>query len=223
MVIGDVTLPETMVTVREEYEEVGGRDARRLRVSGLLPATTLSQLQQQMEQLVQRSFETQLAVVLRPGRVLWARRARLFHEPCIAAGLSGFTLVLEVPDIFEYSEAEHAETWTVSAAPVSRSFATVGNASALPVCFAQSAAEWTEPSWSDGTRTLTYTGTVPAGTVLRLDASARRVTLDGDDVTPYVTGEFPEIMTPSGVLTFTCAEALTEPVLMEVRYRHRWY
>ena len=54
----------------------------------------------------------------------------------------------------------------------------------------------------DGTRTIAYAGLVGDGETLTFDAVEGLVLLEGEDVTPYTTGVFPEVTSEGTTLTY---------------------
>ena len=79
------------------------------------------------------------------------------------------------------------------------------------------------PSISDGVRSITYHGLVPSGLTMEFDGVTRQVRLDGNDVTPYVIGEFPVLLPGANTLTYNDATTSTHLATAAIWFYARWW
>jgi hypothetical protein len=115
--LGAVTLDEAHTTVQEKHEEVGGRDARRIVLTGLIAGeSSVAAIEARLDAILDAaSCDDPLAALsLRAGRRLWVQRTQFQREVARGPLAGSFTLELEAPDPFEESVAEHAVAWTIS-------------------------------------------------------------------------------------------------------------
>ena len=204
--LGAVSFPEGAITVRERYDEVGGRDERRIDVHGLLQRKPGGpSLKEQLDAiLAEASAEDYSAVLsLRPGRGLYVRRVGFSREPGADGATAAFTLNLATREPFEYALTPTEIAWPNITPEAQLAIPVDGNAFTLPVITIMADADLVKPALSDGEATLTYDGVVENGGSLVIDATQGAVLLDGDDVTPYTSGVFPRLHPPETTLTFT--------------------
>lgn len=132
-------------------------------------------------------------------------------------------LSLDAPDPFEESATVRSYPWPVTSSGASKAVPGGGNVFALPTISLVAAGNVTNPSFSDGTRTLTSWGTVGNGKTLVFDGPAGVVRLDGQDVTPYTTGLFPRIAPGGTTLTFADDASSSHTAAVVVTVRDRWW
>lgn len=224
--LGTVTLETEWTTFRERIEEIGGRDAREIVVTGLVTELeSVDAIEARLDAIVDAASQTDYSAELavRPGRVLFVRRKAYAREVQREELLGAFALTLEARDPYEWSAAETVVAWTIDADPHALAVSTPGTVEALPVIDLVPQADVSAPAVGDGTRTLTYSGVIAAGQTLIFDSERSRAFLDGEDVTPYTTGEFPRIDPGGTTLTFTDGSASAPAVDAEVRFRDRWW
>lgn len=221
--IGACALPEGSTVVREEYEVAGGRRTRVIRITGLLrsPAGGLGAAFDEVAQAV--SEDMPVAVSLRAGRRLFARREALARELNERSGTGQFTLQLRAEDDWEESETQREASWSIALSGADIELENEGTMSVRPRITLAADDDLVNPTLSDGARTLTYHGTVPNGATLDVDGGAGRVLLDGDDVTPYTSGAFPEVAPGGATLVYTDDPASGHVALATVRHRDRWW
>ncbi|MBI3118882.1 MAG: hypothetical protein HYZ00_09365 [Candidatus Hydrogenedentes bacterium] len=223
--LGSYTFSEPLTAVAEALEEIGGRDARQIRLQGMLAQfETPEALEAEFDALLAAASASEaVALSLRTGRQFFVRRTgfkrELSRDPLVGA----FTLQLEALPAYEETQAETVVTWYFAASGATRNFTTAGNLATVPALELQAAGVLVNPSVSDGARTLSYDGTLAAGAVLLCDSAAGVVTLDGEDVTPYTSGVFPQIAPAGTVFTYTDAPDSSHAGILIVRYRDRWW
>jgi len=223
--LGAVTFDEALTAVREHHEEVGGRDARQIEISGVVKGTSVSAIEAALDALLAAASDDECVTPLsiRPGRRLLVRRID-FRREIACKGLTGsFALKLEAQDPFEESTDEHLANWTVQASGESVSLSNAGTAAALPVISLTASGAVISPAFSDGPRSIVYNGIVQDGQALTFDAASQRVTLDGVDVTPHTRGLFPLLLSGESTLTYADDEASSHAGVVEIRYRDRWW
>lgn len=225
IVLGGVSLDEALVSASETLEETGGRDARVIVLEGMTgELASVAAVEAMLDGIVsEASADDLVALSLRAGRRLWVRRVGFSREVAREALVGSFRLKLEAPDPFEESDTETTVTWAVSASGQGQALTTSGNANALPVVTLTAAGDVVSPALSDGTRTLTYGGTVSAGSVLRMDPVEGVVTLGGEDVTAYASGDFPVVLPGGTTLTYTGDTTSSHAMTITAVYRDRWW
>ena len=224
--LGPVTFDDAHTTVREKFEEVGGRNERRITVSGaIVGQSTVSAIEAQIDAILDAAsvedFSAELS--LRSGRRLFVRRNKFSREVQNEALVGAFTLELEAKDTFEESTSITTVNWTVTASGQTQAASSVGTVHAKPKIALVATGTIVDPSFSDGTRTLAYSGTVQDSETLVFDAATASATPEGSDVTPYTSGSFPRI-SPEGVtLTYVDDAGSSHTAQITVTYRDRWW
>ena len=224
--LGPVTFDDAHTTVREKLEEVGGRNERRVVVSGaIVGQNTLSAIEAQIDAILDAAsvedFSAELS--LRSGRRLFVRRNEFSREVQSEALVGAFTLELEAKDTFEESTSITTVNWTVMASGQTQAASSGGTAYAKPKFSLVATGTIIDPSFSVGTRTISFSGTVQDGETLVLDAVTASATLEGLDVTPYTSGVFPRI-SPEGVtLTYMDDAGSSHTAQVTITYRDRWW
>jgi len=224
--LGNYVFDETRTAIAEKYAEVGGRDARQVRLSGaILGKRTLAELEAALDAvLAAASADTaDTPLVLREGRRLLVRRTGFTREVSRKPLVGAFTVQLEAPSSFEEAVDETEVNWNISASGVTRTLTAGGNAPApLRITLAASGSV-IAPRFSDGVRAIAYSGAVASGEALVFDGAAGRVTLEGEDVTPYTDGVFPRVSPASTMLTYTDDPDSTHVCAVTIAYRDRWW
>lgn len=222
--LGNLTFDPEVTAVVEKHQEVGGRDARAIRLSGLLDDLEApDDLEAALDEVLQAaSVTTGLASLrLRTSRYLLVRRVAFTREVHRPGAAARYMLDLEAPDPYEYSTYLQNAIWAVTEEGGVLIVTSAGN-TAAPVQFSFTPdADAYRPSFSDGTHTLTYDGQVLEGSTLYLDGVDGKVTLDGEDVTPYTEGALPRIS--PGESTFTYAAQWPHNANIIASWRDRWW
>ena len=142
-------------------------------------------------------------------------------EPSTLVG--AFTLVLAARDPFEEAEEETTLPWAVTSSGETLPVVSGGTAPS-PLRISVTATDsLVDPYISDGARTVAFMGTVEMGETLVFDGILRTATLDGEDVTPYTEGQFPEAAPEGATLTYTDAAESTHQATIAIAFRDRWW
>lgn len=224
--LGNVTFDEANTTVREKLEEVGGRNERRITLTGLvLGESAVADIEARLDAMLDAaSLEDYSGVLsLRAGRRLLVRRDAFKRELRPEELVGAFTLDLSARDPFEESIAETLLNWTIAVSGATLAAAALGTMDARPVITLVATGTLIDPALSDGARTMAFSGTVQDGESLVFDAPAGKVMLEGADVTPYTTGDFPRIAPEGTTLSFTDATSSSHTATATVRFRSRWW
>ena len=225
MTLGAVTFDEAYTTAQETYDEVGGRDERVITLSGLiLGETTVVGVEARLDAVLDAASDADYAELsVRDGRVMQVRRESFKRTLNRAEKTGSFELVLAARDPYEYAETETTVSWPVSASGVTLLVSPGGNVYAQPAIALSASGTVVAPTFSDGTRSIGYTGSVADGSALLFDAAAGTVVLDGADVTPYCVGDFPRLDPGGTTLTYTDDTASSHTASVTVKYRDRWW
>lgn len=224
--LGTVSFDPDTTHVRETLEEVGGRDARRIELTGMIVGeASLMDVEAALDAILDSAsaedYSAELS--LRAGRRLWVRRNAFTREVSPDGPAGSFTLKLEARDPFEEGTVAVEAVKVVSASGESIVLGVGGNVFTRPVVIIEAVGELVNPAVSDGTRTMLYEGVVAAGEVLQFDGEAGQVTLEGVDVTPFTTGLLPRIYPGTETLTYTDDASSTHSATMRVQWRPRWW
>jgi Siphovirus-type tail component, C-terminal domain len=224
--LGNITFDAAHTTVDEKYEEVGGRDERLVEVAGaIVGESTVAGIEARLDAILDAASEEDYGAVLsvRDGRRLNVRREAFSRDVAPDQLVGSFELKLRAKDAFEEADEETSELWPVTASGATRALSSAGNVFAKPVVSLVASGDVVSPSLSDGIRTMAYAGTVADGSVLVFDAAARTVTLDGEDVAPYTTGDFARIEPEGTTLTYTDDATSSHTTSVTVAFRDRWW
>ena len=224
--LGSVTFDPAHTTVREKYEEVGGRDARRIIVSGLVVGeSSVDAVETALDAIMtaasEDGFEAELS--LRSGRRLWVQRVSFIREVSKDGLVGSFVFELDAKDPFEESTATRSVLWSVTASGNAKSISGGGSAFSMPSITFVPDGDVVCPAFSDGDRKVTYLGTVRDGETMVFNGGTGVVTLDGEDVTPYSEGVFPQIAPEGSVLTYTDRPESSHKISVTVTIRDRWW
>ena len=224
IVLGGYVLDGDRTAVEERYEEIGGQDARLVVLTGILAgADSLMGLENSLDALGAAASEEKTPLILREGRCLWVRRTGFRREIMRDALTAKFILKLTAADPCEESLALQTVNWNVTASGQVKSFSSGGNREALPQIALTAIGDIIAPGFTDGTRTISFSETVPDGKTLTLNTATGKAFLEDEEVTPYTNGVFPWITSPSGVLQFLDDDASSHTASVVVTYRDRWW
>lgn len=226
IMLGDYVFDEARTAIAEKYEEVGGRDARQVRLSGaILGKRTLVELEAALDAVLAAASAdaADTPLVLREGRRLHVRRTGFTREVGRKPLVGAFVVQLEAPSPFEEAIDETEVNWNISASGATRALTTGGNAPAPLRITLVASGSVVAPRFSDGARAIVYSGTVADGEMLVFDGVAGRVTLEGEDVTPYTDGVFPQVLPGGATLTYTDNPASAHTCAVSIAYRDRWW
>jgi len=224
--LGTLTLDETLTSVKECYEEVGGRDERIVELRGVIAGeSTTAAIEARLDALLALASAEDYATALslRAGRRLWVRREAFTREVSRERLVGAFKMTLGARDPFEESTAVTTVMWGVTASGATLALTTQGNAPARPVITMNPAAPVVSWQLSDGVRTLAAQGTFVPGLTLVVDGVGRRVTMAGGDITPFTSGEFPEIAPGGTTLTYVDDAGSSHQMNLSIAHRGRWW
>lgn len=224
--LGPITFDDAYTTVSDKLEEVGGRNERRIKVSGMIVgqnavAAIESQIDAILDAASAEDYSAELS--LRSGRRLWVRRNEFSREVKSESLVGAFTLELEAKDTFEESTSLTTVNWTITASGQTQAASSSGTVYAKPKLSLVASGTIVDPIFSDGTRTLSFSGTVQDSETLVLDAETSSAALEGVDVTPYTSGLFPQISPAGTTLTYTDDAGSSHTAQVTVTYRDRYW
>ncbi len=226
IILGAYTFDAARTAVVEKFEEVGGRDARVIHLKGVVEgADSEEALEAGLDVIMQAASEQggQTLLSLRPGRRLYVRRTEFSREIQREALTGAFCLTLEAHDPCEEAETPVTVAWSIAQSGATKTITVLGTAPALPVITLTALGTLIEPGISDGTRRITYPGTVPNGKCLVLDCAAGSVVVDGIEVTPYTTGLFPQLDPGGATLRYSDHASSSHQASASITYRDRWW
>ncbi len=223
--VGGQVFDAATTVAREAYEVVGGKQTRAIRITGLVRgSSSLAELIETLDSIARSASETVPAEVsLREGRRLFARREGFSRELSLRSRVGCFVLDLRADDAWEESAVLHESSWEIGFSGATVDLSNSGNVAAMPVVSLTAESDLEQPTLGDGTRFLTYDGTVSGGATLVFDAGLRRVLLDGADVTPYTTGDFPQLAPGNNTLEYTGDPSGSHFASAVVAFRDRWW
>lgn len=226
MTLGEVRFDPRATHVREQLEEVGGRDERRIILSGVVSGlSTRAEIEARLDAIVQAASadDWSAALQLRPGRRLRVRRDAYTREIDASGRTGSFELKLGARDPFEESTDAVTIAWAIDGDGATCALDTDGNASARPVVTLTAVTDLVSPGLDDGERRIVYDGIVHAGSVLVFDAVEGRALLDDADVTPYAFGAFPLVSPGGTTLAYRGDPSAPLEAAATIAYRHRWW
>lgn len=225
--IGDMTLSDETVAVHERRDTDPDLPARTIRITGSVgEADTLAELESRLDDVVCAALggdSGSVTLGLRPGRSLSARLQRLDREVHRIAREAVFTALFTSDQVFEEADADTQVSWTIQAPDAALPLEYAGTVPAPAQIQFTASAAILAPSFDDGIRRLAYSGGMNAGQVLVIDGTARRVTLNGADVTAQASGDYPQLMPGANTLRFHDDFDSSHQGAAIVRWRARWW
>jgi hypothetical protein len=212
-------------SAKERYEEVGGRNERRITIEGLISKSTTTAIETELDTILKLASSEDATAVLsiRPGRRLLVRRNKFVRDMSHERLAGAFELELVAPNPNEESEMETEVEWEISASGAALPLTSAGTANSELVIAVQAIGDLVNPAFSDGIRTLEFEGVVPAGSWLVINGHAQMVSRDAELVTPYTRGLFPLLTPPSALLTYTDHASSSHNAVATITYRDRWW
>jgi hypothetical protein len=224
--LGPHTFDPAQTTVRETHQEVGGRRERAIEIAGLIIGeSTTAAIESKLDAILDAasSEDYSAALSIRAGRELYVRRTEFKREISNDALVGSFALKLHARDPYEQSIDSTSQNWSINASGVTLVLSAAGNHASIPRITITANNDLINPAISDGVWTIVYHGIVPAASELIFDGPNSRATLDGDDVTPYTTGLFPEISPEGTTLTYTDDASSSHDAEVLVSFHDRWW
>lgn len=220
------TFDDAHTSAREDYEEVGGRNVRSILLTGaIVGESTVGDIEDKIDELLDTASTEDYAAVLslRPGRRLFVRRNKFTREVAADSLVGSYKLELEAKDPFEESVAQSSLNWNVTASGQTQVVSVVGNVYARPIITLVASGAVINPTLSDGTQSIAYSGTVNDGETLVFNATTQTLALDGVDVTPYAAGVFNRLEPAGTTLTYTDDAASSHTATITIAHRDRWW
>jgi hypothetical protein len=226
IVLSTVTFDELHTSAREKHEEVGGRDGRRIEISGVIAGEqTVAAVEARLDAILQASSSEDYtaALSLRPGRRLWVRRVQFSRDVSRSTRVGSFVLTVEARCPFEESIEARSVAWPITTQEAELPVAAEGTAYAPPVLAVVASGTLINPSFSDGTRSILFSGAVQDGQTLVFDCAEGRAILAGEDVTAYTGGLFPYIAPDGTTLRWADGSGSSHQANVTVSLRDRWW
>lgn len=222
---GGYAFDEERTTVRETYEVLGGKETRLIAITGLIRgAGNRVELDGALDDLLRAVSEAgPVYVSVRSGRRILARREEFTREVHSRHLTGKFTVTFRAETAWEESIAEESRAWNISQSGEDRDLAVAGNRETLPVIALTATDDIVGAAFSDGTRALAYEGVIEAGSSVLIDGPAGKVWLDGEEITPYMEGDFPRLQPGAATLTFTDGPSSSHLMTGTVSWRARWW
>lgn len=226
VILGEIAFDPAHTAVKETHSEVGGRRERAIEISGFIVGeTNVSAIEARLDAILDQASKNDYTAELsiRSGRWLWVRRNEFTRHVSAETLTGAFTLKLGAKDPFEESIALHAVAWQIAASGSTLNVVAGGNANTRPAIRLTAVGDLIRPAFSDGERTIAFDGVVPDGSELAIDGVAGTADLDGENVTPYLIGTFPELTPGETTLTYADDAGSSHTALVSVEYRDRWW
>ncbi len=225
--IGDLTLSDEFVAVHERRDTDPDLPARTIRITGSVgDAGTVAELESRLDNVARAAGGGDtgtVALSLRPGRCLSARLQRLDREVHRTAREAVFTALFTSDQALEEADSDTQMSWTIQALGAALTLEYPGTSSAPAHLQFTASGTVLIPAFDDGTRRLSYSGVMSSGQVLVIDGAARRVTLNGTDVTAQVSGDYPQLEPGANTLRFYDDFDSSHRGGAVVRWRTRWW
>lgn len=223
IVLEEYNFDEARVSVSEKHEEVGGRDARVIRIEGVVEAADAAAVDAALDAILEAASVAEAVLSLREGRRMVVSR-KAFSRTLLRGGrAASYVLELEAADPYEYAVVASNAAWSIAASGATQAVLPEGNTESLPTITLTATGDLVRPSISDGARSITYDGIVGDGAVLILDSQQKRATLDSTDVTPYISGDFPQLDPAGTTLVYTDDAASSHTAAAVVSWLDRWW
>ena len=224
--LGDVTFDDAHTTVREKHEEVGGRDAREIELSGLIVGeSSVGAIESKLDDILAAVSDADYGAVLsvRTGREMYVRRRAFVREVSGERLVGSFALTLDAENPFEVSSTETVIEWNITESGMTIPIAPGGNVFAELVVTLVAQGNVVNPTFVAEGRTLSYPGIVQNGHELVLDGVSKIATLGGEDVTPYTSGLFLRLGLPQSTVGYGDDESSSHTAAVTLSFRSRWW
>jgi Siphovirus-type tail component, C-terminal domain len=210
--IGDYTFDESATRIVSDLRMVEKRLRREISIVGMLEGfVSASALYSEMEALekeIEKFAVGEVTLSLVSGRFLNGKILRHRKTVDEAQRVASFRLILLSEDRFERSIEFHQETLIITASGNDIEVENAGSADSLPTLTLTATGELVDPAISDGTNTLSWSGTLSAGDTLVLDCDAHRAIKNGsENVLASMSGQWPTL--PPGETTLTYSDDIS--------------
>ncbi|NLV41285.1 MAG: hypothetical protein GXY15_08670 [Candidatus Hydrogenedentes bacterium] len=195
--IGALELDPALTAAKETRERREDGWHRLIALTGLPPLAATAAIREAFLDTLWAAAapggDAPVSVSLRTGRAFAAHALRLTRENLRGGGEGAFSALLEALTPWEEAETASTAPWGIAAQGAILAVPCSGTLDApLTLAFTASGTVYF-PSFTDGARTLSFSGTVPGGKTLLLDGPREKAWLDGADVTGQCAGAFPRI------------------------------
>jgi hypothetical protein len=223
--LGTYSFDERHTSVTDTVDEVAGRTRRVFVVSGLIvDKMTETDIIAELDAIADAASEGRwTSFSIRSGRDFTVERIEMSRRVDVRELIGSFTLRLGTRDPFELDTTVTEAPWSVTSSGATKAVAAGGNLYSEPAVEIVASGDVVNPAISDGSQTVQYWGTVADGETLLFDADARTVTLEGVDVMPYTTGEFPRVSPEGTTLTYTDDASSSHTASVTVSWKDRWW
>jgi hypothetical protein len=225
--IGDYAFPEHSTAVDVQSRFIDGTLKKIIRIDAIVlgsgnAADFLANVED-LEGEVEKFDRGEANLSITPGRYHQGIRLGLQRTLDRESKFAAFEILLLTDDRFERSSELHEEDKTIAASGDTLALSQAGNVYAFPEIALTATGDLVYPVLSDGTRSLAYNGTIPAGSVLVIDADAKTAILNGDtNALPKITGSFPLLSPGDTTLTYTDNEESSHQGSLVVQFRDTW-
>ncbi|MBE7560546.1 phage tail family protein [bacterium] len=224
--LGDYAFAHDTTRVLSDLRFVEDRLRRQVEIVGLLSGfSTRAAFESELAALdaaVEAFSNGSAALSLTAGRALSGSVLRYRKTLDELQRSVAFRLILLSEDRFERSVALHEEPLTITASGDYLVLENAGTADSLPTLTLTADGSLVDPSLSDGTRALTYHGTLSAGDVLVVDCDAHTATVNGENALSGVSGDWPRLSPGETTLTYSDDAAGSHDATLVVAYRDFW-
>jgi len=223
--LNNYTFDSHTTSVREDHQEIAGQDGRNIRISGVFVGLAdVASIEAALDAVLAAASDDEEGLLsLRSGRQLHVRRLKFTREVQQDGLVGRYELTLRAENPFEESSDATIVPWTITASGATRAITSSGTAPTPALLIVQATGDLVSPTFGDGVRALSYHGLLSAGSVLEIDGVARQARLDGDDVTPYVSGEFPLLLPGANTLSYDDAPASSHLAQVAICFNARWW
>lgn len=224
--LAGLSFDEAHTEVKEDHDEVGGRNERSVLLTGLIVGeNTVTAIEAQLDTILDAASveDFSAALSLRPGRQMMVRREEFRRQIQRDSLVGTFVLELRAMSPFEEAVSETSLPWTVAVSGATFNATSVGTVYSELQLSLIATGTLVNPAFDDGVRTLSFSGTVADGETLVLDGRTGLVTLEGVDVTPYTSGLFPQISPQGTTLRYQDDASSTHTGQVTVDFRDRWW
>jgi len=225
--IGTFQFPDDTTVIDLSRRFIRGRDRKISNLTSILnrfsSQADLKQAVRDLRREVERFDQGETDLSVHDGRFLMGRRSRSDIEEHEDRGLAVIRLEVFSDDRYERSETEFQATFNLTTSPQVLNFSPGGNWNTPPTLVLTATATISNPSLTDGERTLTYSGDLLLGELIELDGEKRTATKNGtENVLNDISGEFVELTPDSAALTYTDSSTPAPNATLLVKWRDRW-
>ncbi|MFC1735124.1 hypothetical protein ACFL1X_03340 [Candidatus Hydrogenedentota bacterium] len=216
---------ETFTFVRQGLAEEGGSEGRVFTISGFIVGKgTVEEIGDELDAILDAASggDGVVSLSLRTGREFLVSRTDFTRRTSAEELVGGFTFELEASDPFEFAISETSVNWGVTQSGGTTEVSAAGNVHSKARITLVASGNVVNPSFSDGVRTISYSGTISDGESLVFNGADETVTLEGEDAVAYVSGDFPVIEPGGTTLTYVDDASSSHTGSVTVGFKDRW-